>query len=424
MKLSKSMSPAEIQSAYQALTATYRDMQAKNLKLDMSRGRPAPEQLDLTNAMLDDKNYIAPNGLDCRNYGAPDGVRELAEIFAGMMDVPAECVILGGASSLNLMFDKISSAMTHGVGGCKPWMQQGTVKFLCPVPGYDRHFAVCEYFGIEMINVAMTPTGPDMDAVEQMVNNDPTVKGIWCVPKYSNPQGYTYSDETVRRFAALKPAAPDFRIYWDNAYCVHDLTDTPDRLLPLYAECVKNGNEDLPVMFASTSKITFPGAGVAAIAESAKNRAFDKERLSFQMVCPDKMNMLRHLHFLKDIDHVHAQMKRHAALLRPKFDAVCDVLDSEFDNGVFLSWNKPNGGYFISVDTMPGCAKRTAQLCAEAGVKLTGAGATYPYGKDPQDANIRLSPSGVSVAELRQAMALFSLCVKLASLEKLGAKAE
>lgn len=414
----KRMTQDQLQAEYDRLWAQYRAFQAENRKLDMSRGRPDTDQLDLSNDMLEPFDPIAPNGVDCRNYGMPEGVRELADIFAGMMEVPSDWVILGGASSLNLMFDKISDAMTHGVCGCTPWMQQMPVKFLCPVPGYDRHFTICDYFGIEMIPVPMTPTGPDMDMVERLAASDDRIKGIWCVPKYSNPQGITYSAETVRRFARLHPAAPDFRIYWDNAYCVHDLTDTPDVLLSLYDACAQAGNLDLPIMFASTSKITLPGSGVSAVAESPANAEQDKKRLFAQMVCGDKMNMMRHLHFLKDLDGVKAQMKRHAEKLRPKFDAVFDRLGAEFENGTLLSWNEPHGGYFVSVDTMPGCAKRVVSLCAQAGVKLTNAGATYPYGKDPQDTNIRLAPSGVGLEELNLALKLFCLCVKLASLEK------
>ena len=412
------MTTDQQRAEYNRLRAQYDAFCAEGHHLDMSRGRPDTDQLNLSDAMMQPFDPVAPNGIDCRNYGMPDGVRELADLFAGMLDVPSDWVILGGASSLNMMFDKISDAMTHGICGHTPWCRQAPVKFLCPVPGYDRHFTVCEYFGIEMIPVAMTPTGPDMDAVERLVASDAQIKGIWCVPKYSNPQGYTYSDETVRRFAQLNPAAPDFRIYWDNAYCVHDLTDTPDQLLSLYEACVEAGHPDLPVMFASTSKITYPGAGVSAIAESPANAADDKKRLFVQMVCGDKMNMLRHLYFLKDMDGVRAQMKRHAALLRPKFEAVCRRLRTEFVNGDLLTWYEPHGGYFLGVDTLPGCAKRVVALCAQAGVKLTGAGATYPYGKDPQDRNIRLAPSGVKIDELEQAMALFCLCVKLASLEK------
>ena len=419
MKNYLQMSENELQAAYAALQMKYDAFHAQGLALDMSRGRPDTDQLDLSNDMLHITEYKAPNGVDCRNYGMPEGVRALAEIFAQILGVPADCVVLGGASSLNMMFDKVSAAMTHGICGSKPWMLQGGVKFLCPVPGYDRHFTICEYFGIEMINVPMTENGPDMDMVEKLVAEDEKIKGIWCVPKYSNPQGITYSDETVRRFAALKPAAPDFRIFWDNAYCVHDINDTPDKLLSLYEECIKTGNEDLPIIFASTSKVTFPGSGVAVMAESAANRANDQKRLFTQMVCPDKMNMVRHLHFLKDVDGVAVQMRKQAEKLRPKFDAVCEKLEAEFENGTLLTWHRPNGGYFVSVDTLPGCAKRVVALCAQAGVKLTGAGATYPYGKDPSDSNIRLAPTGVGIAELKKAMELFCLCVQLASAEKL-----
>ncbi len=416
------MSRTELQAEYERLIRKYQEFQAQGLKLDMSRGRPGTDQLDLSTDILDVKEYIAPNGFDCRNYGMPNGVHELAEIFAQMMEVPVETVVLGGASSLNMMFDKVADAMVHGVGGGAPWLLQGGIKFLCPAPGYDRHFSICEYFNIEMITIPMTETGPDMDMVERLVSADEKIKGIWCVPKYSNPQGITYSDETVRRFAALKPAAKDFRIFWDNAYCIHHISDTHEKLLPLYEECVKNGTEDMVIMYASTSKITLPGAGVAAMATSPKNQAWDRKRTGTQRVCPDKMNMMRHLAYLKNFDGLLAKMEDHARLLRPKFEALCAKLETEFAGTGLLNWHRPNGGYFVSVDTLSGCAKRVVELCAQGGVKLTGAGATYPYKKDPQDTNIRLAPTGICLAELTAAAELFCICVKLASAEKLLAE--
>ncbi len=415
----ESMTAAQQRELLAKLWEEYRIFQSKGLQLDMSRGKPGANQLDLSLEMLSIPAYRTEAGVDCRNYGLPDGLPEMKALFAELLEVRPENIIVGGNSSLNMMFDKISSAMTHGINGQTPWTRQGTIKFLCPAPGYDRHFSICEYFGIEMIPVDMTNTGPDMDTVERLTASDPRIKGIWCVPKYSNPQGITYSDETVRRFAALQPAAPDFRIYWDNAYCVHDLTDTPDKLLNLFAECKKTGNENLPVMFASTSKISLPGGGISVLASSEENLAWDRKRISVQTIGPDKLNQLRHLHFFRGVQGVLDQMAKHRALLWPKFQTVLDLLEKELAGTGALTWNKPNGGYFISVDTMDGCAKRVAALCKEAGVLLTSAGATYPYGKDPRDRNIRLAPTFPPVEELRQAMALFCLCVKIAALEKL-----
>ena len=416
------LSSDQLRVIYDSLKQEYEAFQARDLKLDMSRGKPGADQLDLSQGLIGNTATRTPSGLDCRNYGGTDGFPEIRELFAEMMEVPADNVIVGNNSSLNMMFDKISSAMTHGICGGKPWMLQGGVKFLCPAPGYDRHFTICEYFGIDMITVPMTPDGPNMTMVEELVSSDEKIKGMWCVPKYSNPQGITYSDETVRRIANLKPAAKDFRVFWDNAYCVHDLTDTPDHLLPIYAECVKAGNEDLPILFASTSKISLPGSGVAAMAASANNLKQDRKRIFTQTVGPDKMNMLRHLDYFKDMDGIRAQMKRHAEKLAPKFDIVCSKLQEQFGGNRILFWTKPNGGYFVSVDTLEGCAKRVVELCAQAGVKLTGAGATYPYGKDPHDTNIRLAPTFPSVEELSVAMDLFCLCVKIASIEKMLAE--
>lgn len=422
----KSMSAQEISKVKADLEERYRQFQAQGLKLNMARGKPSVAQLQLSMKMLDSLNsesdLHASTGDDCRNYGLPDGLPELRGLFAEMMGVNENQIIVGGNSSLNMMFDSISCATTHGFAGCKPWGKQECVKFLCPSPGYDRHFAITEYFGFELITVPMLATGPDMDVVEKLVSNDPAVKGIWCVPKYSNPGGISYSDETVRRFAALKPAAKDFRIFWDNAYCVHDLNDTPDTLLSLWDECVKAGSTDLPVFFASTSKITFPGAGVAAMAASDSNLAVFREHFSYQTIGPDKLNQLRHISFLKDMDGVKAQMLRHREILEPKFRTVIGKLESELSGKNVASWTNPNGGYFISVDVMEGCAKRVVALCKQAGVVLTGAGATYPYGKDPRDSNIRVAPTFPPVNELEQAMNLFCICVQLAAAEKLLGK--
>ena len=418
-----SMSAAELNGIKEDLEKRYHQFQAQGLKLNMARGKPSVAQLELSMDMLDILNsrsdMHSSTGDDCRNYGVPDGLPELRKLFAELMGVDDHNIIVGGNSSLNMMFDAISCAMTHGFAGCEPWGRQGHIKFLCPSPGYDRHFAITEYFGFKLIPVPMLPTGPDMDIVEKLIANDASVKGIWCVPKYSNPTGITYSDETVRRFAALKPAAKDFKIFWDNAYCVHDLTDTPDTLLNLWHECRKTRNVDMPIFFASTSKITFPGAGVAAMGASESNLAVLREHYSFQTIGPDKLNQLRHIYFLRDMYGVEAQMKRHRVIIEPKFKAVTDKLKSELSGKGIASWTNPNGSYFISVDVLNGCAKRVVSLCKQAGVILTGAGATYPYGKDPLDSNIRVAPTYPPVSELDQAMDLFCICVQLAAVEKL-----
>ena len=418
-----SMSDSELSKVKADLQNRYNQFKAQGLQLNMARGKPATDQLELSMKMLDTLNsgsdMHSSTGDDCRNYGLPDGLPELRELFAQLMGVDDRNIIVGGNSSLNMMFDAVSCAMTHGFAGCEPWGKQGVIKFLCPSPGYDRHFAITEYFGFELIAVPMLATGPDMDIVEKLVANDAAIKGIWCVPKYSNPTGITYSDETVRRFAALKPAAKDFKIFWDNAYCVHDLTDTPDTLLNLWYECRKNHNMDLPIFFASTSKITFPGAGIAAMGASESNLAVLREHYSFQTIGPDKLNQLRHIYFLKDLNGVMDHMAKHRALLAPKFQTVIGRLESELGGKGVASWTNPNGGYFVSVDVLDGCAKRVVSLCKEAGVTLTGAGATYPYGKDPNDRNIRVAPTYPPVAELEQAMELFCICVQLAAAEKL-----
>lgn len=417
------MSKTELTNLKVQLMKKFEDYKAEGLQLNMARGKPATDQLNLSMKMLDalnsKSNMQASNGMDCRNYGMPDGLPEMRKLFGELMGLNADNVIVGGNSSLNMMFDTVSCCMTHGLAGCEPWCRQGHLKFLCPSPGYDRHFAITEHFGFELITIPMLKTGPDMDAVEKLVSTDPSIKGIWCVPKYSNPTGVTYSDETVRRFAALKPAAPDFRIFWDNAYCVHDLTDTPDRLLNLWEECRKTGNIDLPIFFASTSKITFPGAGVAAMGASDRNLAVFREHFKYQTIGPDKLNQLRHLAFLKDIDGVHAQMQRHRALIQPKFEIVEQTFRRELGGKGIANWTEPNGGYFISFNVLDGCAKRTVALCKEAGVTLTGAGSTYPYKKDPNDRNIRVAPTYPPKEEVKTAAELLSLCAQIAACEKL-----
>ena len=414
----------ELEKEYAALAKEYEDVKGKGLKLNMARGKPGKEQLDLSLGLLDVLNsksdFVGTDGMDCRNYGVLEGIDECRKLFGDILGVDSEYVMVGGSSSLNMMFDTISCMMTKSiVEGCKPWYEVKNRKFLCPVPGYDRHFGITEYYGFEMIPVPMTENGPDMDVVEKLVESDDSIKGIWCVPKYSNPQGITYSDETVKRFAALKPAAKDFRIMWDNAYCIHDINDTPDELLNLFDECKKNGTEDMPILFCSTSKITFPGAGVAAMAASENNMKLFKERYNFEVISYDKLNMLRHVRYFKDFDGVMEHMQKHKAILKPKFDIVLNALNSKLKPVGIGEWTNPNGGYFVSVDVLSGTAKRVVQLCKEAGVVLTGAGATYPYGKDPDDKNIRIAPTFPPNDELKTAMDVFCICTKLAACEKL-----
>ena len=389
-----------------------------------SRGKPSIDQLDLSMGMLDvltsDMDLTCEDGTDCRNYGVLDGISEAKELLADMMEVAPDHIIIYGNSSLNVMYDTVSRSMTHGVMGNTPWCKLDKVKFLCPVPGYDRHFAITEYFGIEMINIPMTPTGPDMDMVEELVASDDSIKGIWCVPKYSNPQGISYSDQTVRRFARLKPAAPDFRIYWDNAYTIHHLYDMDqDHLIEILAECKRAGNPDMVYKFASTSKISFPGSGIAAIAASQNNLVDIKKQLRIQTIGHDKVNQLRHVRFFGDIHGMVEHMRKHADILRPKFEAVLETLDRELEGLGIGTWTTPKGGYFISFDSLDGCAKAIVAKCKKAGLVMTGAGATYPYGKDPHDSNIRIAPSYPPLNDLKQAMELFALCVKLVSVEKL-----
>ena len=427
MKPYAEMTKEELQELRKQLSTKYREYQGKDLRLDMSRGKPSVDQLDLSMGMMDvlssDDDLTCEDGTDCRNYGVLDGIKEAKELLGDMMEVHPDQIIIYGNSSLNVMYDTVSRSMTHGVMGNTPWCKLDKVKFLCPVPGYDRHFAITEYFGIEMINVPMTPTGPDMDKVEELVANDESIKGIWCVPKYSNPQGISYSDETVRRFARLKPAAPDFRIYWDNAYTIHHLYDhDQDHLIEILAECKRAGNPDLVYKFASTSKISFPGSGVAALATSHNNLEDIKAQLKNQTIGHDKVNQLRHVRFFGDIHGMVEHMRKHADIMRPKFEAVIEILERELGGLGIGSWTSPKGGYFISFDSLDGCAKSIVARCKKAGLIMTGAGATYPYGKDPHDSNIRIAPSYPPLSDLILAMELFALCVKIVSIDKLLAE--
>ena len=424
MKAYKDLSKEELLTLQKQLNKEYEEAKAKGLKLDMSRGKPAASQLDMEmdfmNVLNADSIFKTEAGVDCRNYGIMDGIPEARKLIGDVLGVSADNVIVFGNASLNIMYDTVARSEIFGVMGETPWCKLDKVKFLCPVPGYDRHFAITEQFGIEMINVPMTEDGPDMDMVEELVNTDPAVKGIWCVPKYSNPQGYTYSDETVKRFAALKPAAKDFRIYWDNAYVIHDLyEEKKDTLLDIISECEKAGNPDMVYEFCSTSKVTFPGSGIAALAASKANLDFIKNFMTIQTIGYDKVNQLRHVRYFKDAEGMKAHMMKHAAIMRPKFEAVFHVLESELNGLGIGSWTEPKGGYFISFDALEGCAKKIVEKCKEAGVVLTGAGATYPYKKDPKDSNIRLAPSFPTPEELAMATDLFVLCVKIVSVEKL-----
>ena len=418
------MSKEELLTLKAQLDKEYADIKAKGLALDMSRGKPSADQLNLSMGMMDTLtsgvDLTCEDGVDCRNYGGLDGIDEAKQLLADMMEVPKDNVIIFGNSSLNVMYDTVARAMTHGIMGSTPWCKLDKVKFLCPVPGYDRHFAITEHFGIEMINVPMTSTGPDMDMVEKLVSSDPAIKGIWCVPKYSNPQGITYSDETVFRFANLKPAAEDFRIFWDNAYCVHHLyEDKQDYLIEILMECKKAGNPDMVYKFSSTSKISFPGSGIAAMAASDANLEDIRSTMRVQTIGHDKVNQLRHVRFFGDIHGIVEHMKKHADILRPKFETVLEVLERELGGLEIGSWIAPRGGYFISFDALDGCAKAIVAKAKEAGVVMTGAGATFPYGKDPHDSNIRIAPSYPTPEELAVAAEVFVLSVKLASVDKI-----
>ena len=429
MKPYQEMTKEELQEQLAQLQAEYHRFQAMDLNLDMSRGKPCREQLDLSMGLMDALNSEADlsceDGTDCRNYGVLDGIHEAKVLLGDMMENHPDNIIIYGNSSLNVMYDTVARAMTHGIMGSTPWAKLDKVKFLCPSPGYDRHFAITEYFGIENIPVPMTKTGPDMDLVEKLVSEDETIKGIWCVPKYSNPQGYSYSDETVRRFARLRPAAKDFRIFWDNAYGVHHLYDhDQDHLIEILAECKRAGNPDLVYKFASTSKITFPGSGIAALATSENNLVDIKKQLKNQTIGHDKVNQLRHVRFFGDIHGLMEHMRKQADIIRPKFEAVEEIFDANLSGLGIGEWTKPNGGYFISFESLPGCAKEIVARAKKAGVKLTGAGAAWTYGKDPKDSNIRIAPTYPPLADLKTAAELFTVCVRLVSVQKLLAEME
>ncbi|MFN3196789.1 MAG: aminotransferase class I/II-fold pyridoxal phosphate-dependent enzyme [Bradymonadia bacterium] len=407
---------AKIKSRYDAFVA-------RGLALDMTRGKPGPEQLDLAEEMLASVppgDHTSPGGVDCRNYGGVDGLPELKALFGDYLDCPPDQILVGGNASLTLMHDAVVQALTHGVpGGEGPWLK-GPVKWICPVPGYDRHFSICQHFGIEMISVPLGDDGPDMDQVEALVAADPAIKGMWAVPRYSNPTGIVYSDDVICRLAAMKTAAPDFRIWWDNAYAEHHLVDRPKPMASLLNACVAAGNPDRALMFASTSKISFAGGGLAALGASAANIDWMRLHTSKRTIGPDKLNQLRHLRFFGDINGVRDHMKKHAELLRPRFQAVVNVLKSELEGSGLATWTEPEGGYFISVDTLDGCATRIVELAGAAGVKLTPAGATFPHRKDPRDRNIRIAPSLPSVSDLTVATELFALCIQMATLERLS----
>lgn len=416
----QNLSREQLAERLAVLTEEYNSYKEMGLTLDMSRGKPGADQLELTNEMLDPAllgNFKASNGFDVRNYGILDGIPECKKLFADILGVKPENTIVFGNASLTIMYDYIAQCMLFGCGA-EPWSKQGAIKFLCPVPGYDRHFSILEHFGIEMINIPTDENGPDMDMIDSLIT-DEKVKGIICVPMYSNPSGNTYSDETVRRFAALKPAAKDFRVIWDNAYCVHHISDKHDSLMNIFDAAKEFGSEDMFIEVTSTSKITFPGAGVAALAASDANIAAIKSRMTVQTIGYDKINQLRHANYLKDFAGVEAHMQRHADILKPKFNAVLDAFDAKLAGKGIAQWTKPNGGYFISLDVYAGCAKRTVALCKEAGVTLTGAGATFPYGKDPEDKNIRIAPTFPSRDELCKAVEILCLCVEISAIEKI-----
>jgi DNA-binding transcriptional MocR family regulator len=420
----KALNPAQRREARESLAARYRDFQTLKMNLDMTRGKPCPEQLDLSVGLLDGLSraeFKASDGSDCRNYGGLDGLPEAKALFAAYMGVRAEEIIIGGCSSLTLMHDAMSWAVLFGAGkGSTPWAAQRPVRFLCPSPGYDRHFAICEHLGIEMVPVDLRGNGPDMDAVERMAAEDASVKGIWCVPKYSNPTGDVYSDEVVQRLAGMRTEATDFRIFWDNAYCAHHLGTGPAPLADILAACRRAGHPERALLFGSTSKISFAGSGLAFMAGSTATMEWAKGHLGFQTIGPDKLNQLRHVRFFGDPAGIERHMQRHAAILKPKFDAVQEVLGRELSGKGVAEWTRPSGGYFTSVDTWDGCARRVIQLAAEAGVKLTPAGSTYPYKRDPRDRNIRIAPSFPPLADIRRAMEVLAVCIERVSLETLG----
>ncbi|MBP3480234.1 MAG: aminotransferase class I/II-fold pyridoxal phosphate-dependent enzyme [Clostridia bacterium] len=419
----QSMSRQELESLRDRLLSKYNEYKADGIKLDMARGKPDKQQLDISEEILGlitkNEQCIASDGTDCRNYGGLDGLASAKELFADVFGLRAENIILGGNSSLNMMYDTVARAYTFGFCDSeRPWCREEKIKFLCPSPGYDRHFAICELFGIEMITVAMNDDGPDMETVKKYVESDSAVRGIWCVPKYSNPTGIVYSDDVVRAFAALKPAARDFRIFWDNAYAIHDFGENIP-ILNILEECEKTGRPNMPIMFASTSKITFPGSGVALMSASLENLNYMKKQLSIQTIGPDKINQLRHVAFFKNKQGMMEHMKRHADILRPKFETVVAAFEKELSGTGIASWTTPRGGYFISFESLPGCAPAIYKLALDAGLTLTNVGATYPYGKDPKDSNIRIAPSFPDVESLKLAVERFIVCVKLASVEKL-----
>ncbi|MDR0300758.1 MAG: aminotransferase class I/II-fold pyridoxal phosphate-dependent enzyme [Treponema sp.] len=421
MKQYAQMSATELSALRDELKKAFDKDCEKGKKLNMTRGVPSNEQLSLCNEMmtcLSTNDYTAANGTDCRNYGGVDGIPEMKKIFSDILDITPDEVIVSGNSSLALMFDNVSVNMSHGVRDGVPWQHQGQVKFLCPSPGYDRHFTICKYFHIEMIPIAIGKDGPDMDAIEKAVSSDPMIKGIWCVPKFSNPTGIVYSDETVKRFARLKPAAEDFRIYWDNAYAIHDLGGSKIKIPNLLRLCEEAGNPNMPLVFTSFSKVSFAGASVACMASSKSNCEYIRQRLTAQTIGPDKINQLRHARFFKDAAGVFAHMEKHAAILRPRFKLVDDTLRRELDGLGIAEWTKPDGGYFVSFDAPEGCAKKIVSLCAQAGVVLTPAGATFPNGLDPKDRNIRIAPTCPPLSELGEALEIFCTVVKLAAAEK------
>ncbi len=415
------LSTSELQHEIETLEKRYNAFKEQKLKLDMTRGKPCSEQLDVSAEILDIPSKElrkAADGTDTFNYGVLDGLPEAKALFAEMLGVDKTEIIIGGNSSLNMMYDSIGRAMSLGILGGTPWSRLEKVKFLCPSPGYDRHFAICELFGIEMIIIDMKQDGPDMDAVEKLVAEDESIKGIWCVPKYSNPDGITYSDEVVDRMAALKPKAKDFRIFWDNAYCVHHLSDKPDELKNILTACKAAGNENMVYIFSSTSKISFPGAGIAMMASSVENLNGIRKSMTIQTIGHDKINQLRHVKYFKNVEGINFHMKKHANILKPKFDVVLEILENELGGKGIASWNKPNGGYFVSLNTLDNCAKDVEKLALEAGVVLTKAGATYPYGKDPKDRNIRIAPTLPPVEELKKAIEILSISVQLVSARK------
>ncbi len=403
------------------LLEKYENYKKQGLKLDMSRGKPCTEQLDLSNGLFNySQDLFTEDGTDCRNYGLLDGIKEAKALFGELFNLSLDQLFIGGNSSLNLMYDLIAKAFNHGLNGFeKPWSKLDKIKFLCPCPGYDRHFAITELFGIEMIIVPINENGPDIDMIEALVSEDESIKGMWSIPMYSNPTGITYSEDVVKRLATMKTKASDFRILWDNAYALHHLYDTPDQLADIIALCREAGNPDRVYMFCSTSKVTFPGAGIAFMASSKENIAHIKKLISIQTIGYDKVNMLLHTRFLKNAQNISEHMKKHAEMLRPKFDAVNEILKKNLSGKGIAEWNKPNGGYFISLDVYEGCAKKTVQLAKEAGVIFTPAGATYPYGKDPKDSNIRIAPTYPPISELRTAIEVLCVCVELSVLELL-----